>query len=383
MTSARWPVGAGPDPTPTLVLGGQPLPLVSRMRVYTCGITPYDVTHLGHAAVFVWTDLLRSVARLLAVQPVMARNVTDVDDVLSDAASRAGRHPDEYALIQEFNFDQDMASLGVATPDAGPRAHAHVAAVVQLAQGLLVRGRAYERGGHVFFGGADLPERLGLTREQALALSEEFGDQREIPAEREDALDVAVWRPSAEGQPAWPSPWGWGRPGWHAECAAMALTAHGASVDVLVGGADLAFPHHAHQAAMIEAVTGVSPFTRQHLHVGTVGLDGAKMAKSTGNLVLVRDLVERHSAGAVRLLLLNRPWATAWDYEETDLVAAEQLLGELYAAAGRTDSGDASDLVVAALLDDLDVPSAVGVALEHGGKAARLLVRVLGLGDSD
>lgn len=383
MTSARWPVGGGPDRSPTLVLGGTPLPLVSRMRVYTCGITPYDVTHLGHAAVFVWTDLLRSVARLLSVQPVMARNVTDVDDVLSDAASRAGRHPDEYALIQEFSFDQDMSALGVAVPDSGPRAHAHVAAVVQLAQGLLVLGRAYERGGHVFFRAGDLPERLGLSRDAALTLSEEFGDQRDVPVERDDALDVAVWRPSAEGQPAWPSPWGWGRPGWHAECSAMALTAHGASVDVLVGGADLAFPHHAHQAAMIEAVTGVAPFTRRHLHVGTVGLDGAKMAKSTGNLVLVRDLIERHSSGAVRLLLLNRHWASPWDFVETDLVAAEELLGEIYAAAGRTDREDASDMVVEALLEDLDVPRAVAVALEHGGKAARLLVRVLGLGDSD
>lgn len=365
--------------TRSLLLAGQPLPVVSRLRVYTCGITPYDVTHLGHAAVFVWTDLLRSVARLLEVRPVMTRNVTDVDDVLTAAAAARGRYADEFALTQEFSFDQDMAALGVSLPDAAPRARAHVDAVVQLAGALLERGAAYEREGHVLFRGAGVP---GRDAPDALGRSTEFGDQ-DVDVEREDPFDVPVWRPSTGGQPAWPSPWGPGRPGWHAECAAMALTAYGASVDVLVGGTDLAFPHHAYQGAMVEAVTGVRPFARRHLHVGTVGLDGRKMAKSTGNLVLVRDLLERHSPAAVRLLLLDRAWGEAWDFEETDLLAAERLLGELYAAAGRAadGAGDGVAQVTDALLDDLDVPRAIASALASGGAGARLLVRALGLGD--
>ena len=156
---------------------------------------------------------------------------------------------------------------------------------------------------------------LGLDREAALAASEEYGDQADVPG-REDVFDVAVWRPSPEEHPAWPSPWGWGRPGWHAECAAMALTSLGSTLDVLIGGADLAFPHHAYQAAMAQAATSVRPFARRSLHVGEVRHAGRKMAKSTGNLVLVRDLLERLDPAAIRLALLHRRWDEPWDCDD-------------------------------------------------------------------
>jgi cysteinyl-tRNA synthetase len=161
----------------------------------------------------------------------------------------------------------------------------------------------------------------------------------------------------------------------------MALAAYGPALDLHAGGAELRFPHHAYEAAQAEAVTGVRPFARAWLHVGTVRIDGAKMAKSAGNLVLVSDVLTRHSAGAVRLLLLNRPWAAAWDYRAEDLDACEARLDELFTAAARgsvtTDAAETA--VLAALLDDLDVPRALGVALEAGGVAARTLVQVLGL----
>ncbi len=375
----RVPATTDPGRSASLVLGGRTLPLVSRMRVYTCGITPYDVTHLGHASVFVWSDLLRSLARLLDVEPTLVRNVTDVDDVLTTAALRDGRNYDQFAVAQEFAFDQDMRSLAVTAPDDAPRARAHIADVVQLAAGLLATGDGYETGGAVFFRGAGVVE--GRDRAEALALSAAFGDQADD--DREDPFDVPVWRPSTAEQPAWPSPWGWGRPGWHAECAAMALDAYGASLDVLVGGADLAFPHHAYQAAMVQAVSGVAPFARRQMHIGTVRAGGEKMAKSTGNLVLVRDLLGRHSGADLRLLLLNRAWAEAWDFEPTALTAAEELRTRLYAAAsepGRDADGTAQ--VVAALLTDLDVPRAVEAALATGGEAARLLIRLLKLGEA-
>lgn len=161
----------------------------------------------------------------------------------------------------------------------------------------------------------------------------------------------------------------------------MALAAYGPALDLHAGGAELRFPHHAYETAQAEAVTGVRPFARAWLHVGTVQVDGAKMAKSAGNLVLVSDVLARHSAGAVRLLLLDRPWATAWDYRPEDLDACEGRLDELFAAAARgpVTSDAAENAVLAALLDDLDVPRALGVALEAGGVAARTLVQVLGL----
>ncbi|NPC41172.1 cysteine--tRNA ligase [Nocardioides sp. zg-1230] len=358
-----------------LVLAGAPLPLTGTMRIYTCGITPYDVTHLGHAATFVWTDLLVSLARRLDVKTVSSRNVTDVDDVLTAAAARAAQHYDELAAMQEFQFDRDMRGLAVARPDLTPKAHAHVTQVVQLTDALLRTDAAYVVGGHVFFRApADL-DRHGLDEDRAAAALEEFGDR--VDDGREAVWDVPLWKPSGDTDPAWPSPWGWGRPAWHVECSAMAATVFGASVDVLAGGADLAFPHHAYQAAILEAATGTRPFARRQLHVGTVLVDGAKMAKSANNLVHVSDLLAEHEGSAVRLMLLNRTWSDPWDYTAPELTAATDLLARLRAAAVPL-GGDGSG-VVAALLADLDVPAAIEVALRDGGEAARTLLAVLKL----
>src|SRR5499427_6227468 len=216
------------------VLGGAMLPLAGRIRVYSCGITPYDVTHLGHAAAFVWVDTLSRVLRAAGTDVIVCRNVTDVDDVLFAAADRAGEPYDRFAAIQEFYFEQDMAALRVAEPGIEPRAHAHVGEVVALADGLLARDAAYERAGSVYFR-SDAARKALPNEAAALRLSAEYGDEPEDP-DKEDPLDVSVWRASRPGQPAWASPWGAGRPGWHAECAAIALHAFGSSVDILAGG---------------------------------------------------------------------------------------------------------------------------------------------------
>lgn len=362
-----------------LTLGGAPLPLTTPARVYVCGITPYDVTHLGHASTFVWADVLTRVVRMSGVDTVVTRNITDVDDVLTRAAAERGRGYDEFGLTQEFWFDRDMSDLHVRSPDHAPHARHHVAHVVQLAAALLAGGAAYEREGHVYFRGAAVPDAAGLGRAEALELAREYGDRPDDTL-RDDPFDVPVWHPSAAGDPAWPSPWGPGRPGWHAECAAMALATLGGVVDVLAGGADLAFPHHAYQAAMIEEATGVRPFAKAVVHVGEVRRDGAKMAKSTGNLVLVGDVLRGAPAAAVRLLLLDHPWAQPWDYRAEALEGTTRRLEELYVAAGvRSGSPAAVDRVRAALLDDLDVPTAVAVAVEAGGDAARQVIRTLAL----
>jgi L-cysteine:1D-myo-inositol 2-amino-2-deoxy-alpha-D-glucopyranoside ligase len=361
-------------------LAGRALPVVGPARLYVCGITPYDVTHLGHAATFVWADALGSVLRMAGTEVVTSRNVTDVDDVLTRAADARGRHYDEFALSQEYSFDQDMQALRVRRPVHEPRARGHVVHVQQLAAALLATGQAYEREGHVFFRGAGVPAAAGLDRDTALRLSAEYGDEPGDPL-REDPFDVAVWRPSGDRDPAWPSPWGWGRPGWHAECAAMAQASLGRGIDVLVGGADLLFPHHAYQSAMAEAAAGVAPFARVQLHVGAVAQDGSKMSKSTGNLTLVADLLREHSPAEVRLLLLDRPWAQPWEYRPDLLAGARARRDALFAAAARPDSAPAATAEVAArLLDDLDVPGALDVAVAAGGEAARLLTRVLALG---
>lgn len=350
--------------------------------MYVCGITPYDTTHLGHAATFVWADVAARVLRHLGVEVAMCRNITDVDDVLDAAAARLGERADSFAAVQQFRFDRDMAALGVRRPSHEPRAHNHVAQVVTLGAALLEAGHAYRRGGTVYLHGAGVPERAGIGIAQARKLADEFGHRSDDP----NALhpdDVPIWRAARPGEAAWPSPWGEGRPGWHAECAAMALTVLGPSMDLHVGGEDLRFPHHAYEATMAERVTAVRPFARAWMHVGAVRFDGAKMAKSRGNLVLVTDVLQTHPAAALRLLIVDRPWRAAWDYEPADLDATAARLERLYAAAAHGSGDDAASAAEAAgvaLLDDLDVPRALAIAEEAGGSAARLALSVLGLG---
>jgi len=364
-------------------LGGTALPLVGRARVYACGITPYDVTHLGHAATFVWVDTLARVLHAGGTEVLVCRNVTDVDDVLLTAAGRAGFPYDRFAAIQQFYFDRDMAALGVAQPPLQPRAHAYIGQVIALAAGLLARGAAYERDGRVYFRGTAAAARAMPDRAAALRLAAEYGDH---PADsrKDDPFDVAVWQASGDGEPAWASPWGPGRPGWHAECAAMALHAFGPAVDVQAGGGDLRFPHHAYQAGLAEALSGVTPFARARLSVGTVRVAGAKMAKSADNLVLVGDLLNNYPAAAVRLLILDRRWDRDWDYEPAALEAAAARLDRLHTAAGRRDRagaagpGAAVAAILAALANDLDVPAALRIA-EDDGHAARALGSLLGL----
>jgi cysteinyl-tRNA synthetase len=367
-----------------VTLGGKALPLVGRARVYACGITPYDVTHLGHATTFVWIDTLARVLHESGAEVIMCRNVTDVDDVLLAAADRAGSPYDRFAAIQQFYFDRDMAALGVGQPALQPRAHAYIGQVIALAAGLLERGAAYQRGGQVYFRGAAAARAAGPDRQAALRLAGEYGDDPEDPA-KDDPFDVAVWRASTRGEPGWASPWGTGRPGWHAECAAMALHTFGPAVDVQAGGADLGFPHHAYQAALAEALTGVAPFARARLNVGMVRVAGAKMAKSTGNLVLVSELLKEHPAAVVRLLILDRRWDDDWDFSRAGLDAAAARLERLHAAAGRPERGAAGSggtavaAMRAALADDLDVPAALRIAEDGGGQAARSLGSLLGL----
>ena len=370
---------------PAVTLGGTPLPLVGPARMYACGITPYDVTHLGHAATFVWVDTLARVLHTGGAEVIVCRNVTDVDDVLLAAASRAGAPYDRFAAIQQFYFDRDMAALGVAQPGIQPRAHAYVGHVIALAGGLLDRGAAYERDGQVYFRGAGTAARAVPDSAAALALAAEYGDHPDDPR-KDDPFDVAVWQSSRDDEPAWASPWGPGRPGWHAECAAMALHAFGPALDVQAGGGDLRFPHHAYQAALAEALTGVAPFARATLNAGTVRVGGAKMAKSAGNLVLVTDLLRDYPAAAIRLLILDRGWDRDWDYEPAGLEAAAARLERLQTTAGRPERGAAGHggtalaAVRAALANDLDVPAALRIAEEEqGGQAALSLGSLLGL----
>jgi cysteinyl-tRNA synthetase len=360
-------------------LAGRRLALLDRARIYVCGVTPYDVTHLGHAATFVWVDTLARVLRRCAgVEPVVCRNVTDVDDVLDTAAMRAGTRADDFAAFQEFSFAEDMSALHVRRPDFEPWAHRYVGPVVRLAEALLGSGAAYERSGTVYFRGGDVVARSGLDRASASALAAEFGGRPDDP-DKDDPFDVALWQAAEHDHQVWPSPWGPGRPGWHAECVAMSSSVLGVGMDVHAGGADLAFPHHAYHAAIAEAFTGVVPHTRAWFHVGTVLVDGSKMAKSAGNLVLLKDILAQHDAAAVRMMILDRPWHESWEYRPELLDVATDRVRRLHESAARPGDAGGAEKARRLLTRDLNVPAATDVALTAGGDAARLLISVLGL----
>jgi cysteinyl-tRNA synthetase len=353
--------------------------VVGRANIYVCGVTPYDVTHLGHAATFVWVDAVDRVLRRLGVQVEVCRNITDVDDVLFEAAAKAGAQYERFAAVQQFHFDQDMTALSVRKPMHEPRAHTFITPVIDLAQSLLDNGHAYEAGGSVFLHGAPVATSSDCDEATAEALLRDNNGRLDDPNKRHP-FDQAVWQASGPDEPAWPSPWGPGRPGWHAECTAMALSTFGPSLDLHAGGADLKFPHHAFEAAQAEAATGVHPFARAWMHVGTVKTKGEKMAKSTGNLVFVADLIERSSAAAVRLLLLDRRYDEAWDHTDEGLAEAMTKLEQLHSAAGRSGGKETAErAVLDALADDLDVSKALSIAIEEGGQAARDLVAILAL----
>lgn len=358
-------------------LGGAVVPMVGHVRMYVCGITPYDVTHLGHASTYIWADAIDRVLTWHGHTVTVARNVTDVDEVLFAEARRRGEAYSMMATLQRATFESTMATLRVRVPDHSPTAAQAVGHVIQLAAALLARGNAYLRGGTVY--ARTSAAAAGLDHQAALQLAAEYHDHPDAP-DKDDPLDVAVWQETTADEVSWPSPWGEGRPGWHAECAAMVLALFGPSVDIHCGGADLAYPHHACETALAEGATGVAPFARAWARAGVVGVKGAKMAKSTGNLVLVEDLLRNYPPAAIRLLCLNRPWAQPWDYQQTDLDAAAATIEALYAAAARPDNGASGQAAVpAALLNDLDVPTALAIALEDGGQAARTLIEVLAL----
>jgi len=366
-----------------LRLGSSPLPSLARARIYVCGITPYDTTHIGHAATFVWVDVLSRVLSHVGIEPEVVRNITDVDDELLRQAAQQGTSWTALATQQTFQFEDDMRKLRVQRPAFEPASRDYITDVVFLARALLDRGAAYERDGSVYFRAGDLWTRSGLSESEALAVYGNRGGRTDDPAKDEPA-DAAIWQRSAPGEPAWESPWGPGRPGWHAECAAMATTLLGLAVDVHAGGADLAYPHHAYEEAIVEAATGVTPFVRSWMHVGTVTRGGEKVAKSTGNLVFVMDLLQRWAPQAIRMHLLDRPWSQTWDFAESDLDGAAARLEALWSATG-TASGAAGvdETAVRAALDalmtDLDVPKALDIAIESGGEAARTVAKVLAL----
>jgi L-cysteine:1D-myo-inositol 2-amino-2-deoxy-alpha-D-glucopyranoside ligase len=349
-------------------------PLGEAVTLYVCGVTPYDTTHLGHASINVVYDTLRRYLNWRGQPVKYVQNVTDIDDDILRKAKERGLAWDELGRQETERYLTDLRDLNVAPPDYFIKASDETAMMIELIQTLLVKNLAYERDGWVYFRVKADPDfgRLAAAAgyigyDAWLLTANERGNFPNDPR-KEDPLDFVLWQAQQPGEPAWPSPWGPGRPGWHIECSSMAVKYLGPRIDIHGGGSDLVFPHHTCEIAQSENATGERPFVSIWMHCAMVGLDGEKMSKSLGNLVLARDLLNRYSADAIRVMILSHHYRTPWEYSEHEMqeraAFTERLrLGDVAGVAEDTDeiAAKAEQEYIAAMENDLDTPRALDV----------------------
>jgi L-cysteine:1D-myo-inositol 2-amino-2-deoxy-alpha-D-glucopyranoside ligase len=327
--------------------------------MYTCGITPYDATHLGHAATFLVYDVLQR--RLIDMGHTVrcVRNVTDVDDPLFAKARELGVHYLDLAAGEEARFNRDMEALNALPVFSTPRASSAISDIRGFIGMVLDRGFAYVVDGSVYFDVTKFPsfgDVSHYTNEQMVEFARQRGGNVDDPNKR-NPLDFVLWHPSAHDEPSWDATWGSGRPGWHIECSALALRELGTTIDLHGGGSDLIFPHHECERAQSEAATG-EQFVKHWMHVAMVFKDGHKMSKSLGNLVFVDKLRTEWDPRAIRLGVIEHHYRLEWEWDDSLM---PRNLGRLVAWKGSL-GGDASmvlDEVRGHLDNDLDTPSAL------------------------
>jgi L-cysteine:1D-myo-inositol 2-amino-2-deoxy-alpha-D-glucopyranoside ligase len=355
-----------------------------QVLMYTCGITPYDATHLGHAATFIAYDVLqrRLIDKGHAVKCV--RNVTDVDDPLFAKARELGVHYLDLAAGEEARFERDMEALNALPVYSTPRASSAIPDIRGFIGMVLDRGFAYQAGGSVYFDVSRFPEFGSVSHystEKMIELARERGGNVDDPNKRHP-LDFVLWHPSEADEPSWDTMWGPGRPGWHIECSALALRELGTTIDLHGGGSDLIFPHHECERAQSEAATG-ELFVRHWMHVAMVYMDGHKMSKSLGNLVFVDRLRAEWDPRSIRLAIIEHHYRREWEWERT-LMPRNAARLAAWAAAGRGAGGDGErvlDDVRLALDDDLDTPEALSIidAAAAAGRDVRSAAALLGV----
>lgn len=374
------------------------------VTIYVCGITPYDTTHLGHAFLYTSFDVLIRHLEGKGWPVRYVQNVTDIDDDILRKSRETG--DDWIALGNRWTrrFIEDLSNLNIRPPDVYARATEEINTIIRINTSLVEQGYAYERGGNVYFRVSrdpDYGKLSGLSHAEMLPISAERGANPDDP-NKENPLDFILWQAQAPGEPAWDSPWGAGRPGWHIECSAMSLHHLGEPIDIHGGGGDLIFPHHESEIAQSEHYTGHEPFARVWMHAGMLRYQGEKMSKSLGNMVFARDLLEEVSADAIRLTLLSHHYREEWEYTDAELRRAVALADRLRQAShdgghsawrslSTVHSAATADYVTqfnAALDNDLDTPTAIQVldalaaevqATRDEADTLRSLAAILGL----
>src|SRR5574341_1867238 len=369
-------------------------PLVpSEVRMYTCGMTVYDLCHIGHARSLLVFEVVRRYFEYTGHRVTLVRNFTDVDDKIIDRARALGIPWEDLARQYIEAFYQDMQALGLRRADIEPKATDHIPEMIAIIQRLLHRGLAYSIDGDVYFAVRRFPEYGKLSHRSLEDLR--AGARVEVDERKRDPMDFALWKSSRPGEPVWDSPWGPGRPGWHIECSAMASKYLRDTFDIHAGGEDLVFPHHENEIAQSEGSTG-KPLARYWLHNGFVTVNGEKMAKSLGNFVTIRDALSRYSPEALKLLLLSTNYRGPLDYSDAavaekakavagiqDFLRTAQFMGAEtpgttspgLAAPGAASGGPhpAEAAFRAAMDDDFNTARAAGVLFDLMREGNRLL----------
>ena len=292
------------------------------VKMYVCGITPYDRSHLGHAMSYVIFDVLRRYLEYCGLRVEHVQNYTDIDDRIIARANALGLSYEEVAEQYIQEYVQEMKELNILPAMVYPRATQELGKIIEMISGLIDGGYAYRASGGVYF---RVTARKAYGELSGRDLGEMMAGARIEPeAEKEHPMDFALWKAAKPGEPSWSSPWGAGRPGWHIECSAMALRYLGSTLDIHGGGADLVFPHHENEIAQSEGFTGVKPFARFWVHHGWLAMDGEKMSKSLGNIITVREGLDRYGADALRLFILTSHYRSPLAYSEDGLEAAKR-----------------------------------------------------------
>jgi cysteinyl-tRNA synthetase len=341
-------------------------------RMYVCGITVYDHVHVGHARSQVAFDVARRWLRASGYRVTYVRNITDIDDKIIDRARERGEAAEALAARFIAEMDQDFAAVGIEKPDHEPRATAYIPEIIAMIARLIERGFAYVGGsGDVFYSVARFPKYGRLSGKKLADLR--AGARVEVDEAKRDPLDFVLWKRAKPGEPAWDSPWGMGRPGWHIECSAMAVALLGPAFDIHGGGEDLKFPHHENEIAQSCAACD-APFAKLWMHNGYVNVDDKKMSKSLGNFFTVRDVAARLRPEVLRAFLLSSHYRAPVNYADDNLRQADAALQRLYLALRDVEPapefvpGEASREFAAAMDDDFNTPGAIA-ALQSAARA--------------
>lgn len=348
------------------------------VKIYACGPTVYSYAHIGNARMAVVFDVLSTVLRALYPKVTYVSNITDVDDKIITASKESGLPITEITEKYGAIYNADMASLGVAAPDVQPRATNHITDMISIIETLIEKGHAYEGDGHVLFNVPSFEKYGGLSgrnRDEQIA-----GARVEVASYKKDPADFVLWKPSHDDEPGWDSPWGFGRPGWHIECSAMAAKHLGLPFDIHGGGADLKFPHHENEIAQSCCAHGdkedLSSFAKYWVHNGFVTVEGEKMSKSLGNVTLAHDLVENHDGEVLRLTLLSAHYRQPLDWTEDSIQQSKKTLDRMYqnlreiCDVDYDDDAKAPDSFMTAICDDLNTPKAISELCKLGKTAA-------------